>query len=63
MDHLCIVMDYEDKRETLADINMSLESDIPFDILLYSTAVWNENVSKEGSFANKIFKEGRMIYG
>lgn len=60
---ICIIMDYKDKRELLLNMNMNLESEIPFDILLYSTTAWNKNVAEEGSFANKIFKEGSLIYG
>lgn len=60
---LCVIMDFTDKHELMSDMNMRLESEIPFDIILYSVTAWEENASFEGSFANKIMKEGKLIYG
>jgi uncharacterized protein len=60
---LCVVMDYTDKKELLMDMNMSIESDIPIDIILYSVDAWNRYAAESGSFANKIVKEGCLIYG
>lgn len=57
---LCVIMDFTDKRELLADMYMNLELEVPFDIVLYSEALWEEKANEEGSFANKIKKEGSL---
>jgi len=60
---LCVVKDTENKRELLADMYLNIESSIPFDLLLYTEAEWNQCVNDTTSFAYLIDKKGIVIYG
>lgn len=60
---LCVVKDTENKRELLADMYLNIESSIPFDLLLYTEAEWNQCVNDTTSFAYLIDKKGTVIYG
>lgn len=60
---LCVIVDTDDRRKLLMKMNMELESEIPFDIVLYTPHSWAENVRIRGSFANLIETKGAVLYG
>lgn len=60
---LCVVIETSDKRILLNDMYVNIESDISFDIILYTKKEWEKNISDFTSFAYKILKEGELIYG
>lgn len=60
---LCIVKDTDNKRDLLTDMYLNVESDRPFDLLIYTESEWNECVNDTSSFAYLINKRGAVIYG
>ena len=60
---ICIVKDSENKRELITDMYLNIKASYPIDILLYTPKEWEDNVKDKSSFAYKIFKEGRLLYG
>lgn len=59
---LCIVAETTDKRETLADMYADIESDRPFDIVLYTPGEWDRCIQDSCSFASHIVREGVVLY-
>lgn len=60
---ICIVKDTENKRELISDIYINIDSSYPFDVILYTSEEWGYNIKDKSSFAYRIFKEGRLLYG
>lgn len=60
---ICIVKDSQNKRELITDMYVNIEASYPFDIVLYTPKEWEDNIKDKSSFAYKIFKEGRLLYG
>lgn len=60
---LCIIKDTENKRELLTDMYLNIESNKPFDLILYTEAEWSQHVNDTTSFAYLINKKGTVIYG
>ena len=60
---LCIVVDTNNKRNLITDMYCSIDSDKPFDLVLYTPDEWQQCVSDTTSFAYKIANEGVKLYG
>lgn len=60
---LCMIATVKDRRAVLREIYLTVESDIPFDILLYTPEEWEQWRQTEGTFAQKIDRSGRVLYG
>lgn len=60
---LCVVMNSDNKRRTLADLYFKIDSDKPIDFLLYTPSEWKECIADSGSFAYKIDCEGVVLHG
>ena len=60
---LCIIKDTDNKRKLLTDMYLNIESSKPFDLILYTTAEWNECINDTTSFACLINKKGIVVYG
>ena len=60
---LCVVAETDNKRSLLTDMYVNIESDKPFDILLYTPSEWDSCKEDHTSFAYIISKEGVVIYG
>ncbi|WP_094546351.1 nucleotidyltransferase domain-containing protein [Petroclostridium xylanilyticum] len=60
---LCIIKDTDNKKELLTDMYLNVESNKPFDLLLYTTDEWYDCVNDTTSFAYLINKKGITIYG
>lgn len=59
---LCVVADVPDKFAAERDIYMEIDSDVPFDILIYTGEEWNGLVVNHTSFAHKIKETGTVVY-
>lgn len=59
---LCIILDCEDKYEVERDIYINTDSEIPFDIVIYTPQEFEDYIDSEGSFANKINDTGIVVY-
>lgn len=60
---LCVITETSNKRELLTDMYLNIESDRPFDLLLYTPEEWESNVTDKTSFAYQINNEGVVLYG
>lgn len=61
---LCLVVDDSfDKIKLETSIYLNLECDIPFDILIYHETEFDELCEETGSFANRIWEGGELLYG
>ena len=60
---LCVIVETADKRRLLTDMYLNIESEVPFDLLLYSPSEWEQCVADHTSFAFQINKDGVMLYG
>lgn len=60
---LCIVKDTENKRDLLTEMYLNIDSNKPFDLLLYTEDEWIQCINDTTSFAFLINKKGTVIYG
>jgi len=59
---LCVVMETEDKRETLSNMYCDIKANLPIDFILYTPLEWDECVQDPYSLASYISKEGVVLY-
>lgn len=59
---LCVIASTKDKRSLLTDL-YDTESDTSIDFLLYTPEEWEHSVADSQSFANKLNREGVVLYG
>ena len=59
---LCLVADVADKSAAERTIYLQIDCDIPFDILLYTRAEWQDLTQNATSFAYKIQQSGTVVY-
>ncbi len=60
---LCIVGKIEDKRKMLTRIFDEVDSEIPYDVLLYTDEQFNQLKDSYDAFASRINQRGRVRYG
>jgi hypothetical protein len=60
---LCVVVDSEDLEQTERQIYLKVESEVPYDLVLYSPEMFEELLARKGSFAGRIVEHGRLLYG
>lgn len=60
---LCVVADFADKAEAERNIYLEIDSEVPFDVILYTPAEWRDLCDHIDSFARKIFLTGTVVYG
>ncbi len=60
---ICIITQSQNKLEIEKKIYKSVDSDVPFDVVLYTIDEWEKLKSNDNSFANKILKRGKVING
>ena len=59
---LCVVVNAGGTEEIERQLYMELDCPIPFDILVYSQADWDQRTKEPGSFASRIQKTGSVLY-
>ena len=60
---LCVVLETDDIELTEKRIYLDIDSEVPFDVLVYTPREWEKLMLEKNSFANRITREGRYIYG
>jgi len=60
---LCIIKDTDNKRDLITNMYVEVESEIPFDIVLYTNEEWNRCLGDKTAFAYHINNTGVIIYG
>lgn len=59
---LCVIIPSGDARAVECRLYVSLESELPFDVLVYTEEEWRRLLAAELSFANRIRETGRVLY-
>ncbi len=59
---LCVIIPGGDSQETECRLYMELESDLPFDLLVYTQEEWKRLLDTKLSFAQHIRETGRLLY-
>ena len=59
---LCVIVPGGDPRETESRLYVQLESDLPFDLLVYTQEEWHRLLQTRLSFARHIRETGRLLY-
>ena len=60
---ICVIANTENKRRLAATLSAEIESELPIDIIVYTPNDWANCIADKTSFASKILREGRVIYG
>jgi hypothetical protein len=60
---ICVIINAANKLDTEKHIYLDVDSDIPFDVLVYTPAEWDELLTEKSSFACRIIKEGTYLHG
>lgn len=60
---LCIIYQYENKKEQLLDMFINIECDRAVDFILYRQEEWDRYIEDLGTFASLIKREGIVLYG
>lgn len=59
---LCVIMHSDDNLLTERDIYLKVESDIPFDILVYTPKQWQNLIADKHTFACSTIQKGTVLY-
>jgi predicted nucleotidyltransferase len=59
---LCIIMNFEDKSQTITELYYEIKAGLPIDFLLYTPEEWTQHVQDPCSFAYHIQRTGKSIY-
>lgn len=60
---ICVIAETDNKRRLASALQVSIECEIPIDIIVYTPCEWEECIKDDTSFAKKILSEGRILYG
>ena len=59
---LCVVGDFADKQKAEQSLHWEIDSQLPFDVLLYTPQEWEELSATPHTFACHIQKTGIIVY-
>lgn len=59
---LCVVADTADKRKLEQDIYLTLDCEIPYDVVIYTSEEWEQFSGSGHSFAHSILEKGVLVY-
>jgi predicted nucleotidyltransferase len=60
---ICVVMNTEDKRKTVMDILLEVDSDVDLDIVVVSPAEWQKQKDNPATFTGIIHQTGVSLLG
>lgn len=60
---ICVVMETPDRREAERQIYLQVDSECPYDALVYTPAEWKKHTVELHSFAHSINEKGTVVYG
>ena len=60
---LCIIQDALSREALERLVYIHVDSDIPFDVVTYTSQDWEQLSQQQGSFANRILQIGSVVYG
>lgn len=59
---LCVVINCTNKKEIAKKLYLSVDVDIPFDLVIYTPDEWNNLILNHSSYASHIKTKGVVIY-
>lgn len=59
----CVILPEADKPALLQEIYLAVESEVPFQVLLYTCQEWIDCIADFSSYAAAIHKKGTVLYG
>ena len=59
---LCVIIGGGDAAEVERRLYVDIDSDLPYDVLVYTREEWNRLAEDSASFASRIRKTGRVLY-
>lgn len=59
---ICVVMETDSPINSEKQIYLSIESALPFNVLVYTSKEWDELTSDPYSFASNILTNGTVVY-
>ena len=59
---LCVVGDFADKQKARQSVYWEVDSQLPFDVLLYTSQEWEELCEHPDMFARQIKNTGTIVY-
>ncbi len=60
---LCIISkEIKNKNAWLKKAYLEIDSDVPYDLFLYTSAEWEECIKQSKSFASRIERKGLVVY-
>lgn len=59
---LCVVADTEDKAQLEQRIYLSLDCELPYDVVIYTAGEWTAFMKNPLSFAHSISEKGWKVY-
>lgn len=60
---ICAVIDVSNGLQCESEIYGTIDSDLPFDVLVYTLEQWEKYSAQEDSFASKIARTGVVVNG
>lgn len=60
---LCVICQYENKKDKLMDMLTSIECNRDVDFIIYRPEEWEKYIEDSGTFASLIKREGVILYG
>lgn len=59
---LCVIINGGDADEVERRLYIDIDSDLPYDVLVYTREEWDRLAEDPASFASRIRKTGRVLY-
>ncbi len=60
---ICVIMETQDKRQTLREMLIDIEYDVDLDIVIYTPSEWLRYKDDKANFANVIKRTGVSLVG
>lgn len=60
---ICVIVETDNRLDTERHIYLDVDSDIPFDVLVYTPDEWDRLLKEKSSFAYRIINGGTYIHG
>lgn len=60
---ICVIVNTANRLDTEKHIYLDVDSEIPFDVLVYTPVEWDKLLSEKSSFACRVIREGTYVYG
>ncbi|WP_227764549.1 nucleotidyltransferase domain-containing protein [Zhaonella formicivorans] len=60
---ICVILETQNKRQTLREMLVDIEYDVDLDIVIYTPSEWSRYKDDKASFANIIKRTGVSLIG